>query len=370
MDVLASGQTIVLHPEGSPYQLTWTLWVNGADDVTFRGLTGDPDDVVIAGPGMANPNYGNVPHIFHLNQSDGITIADLTLRDAWYHLIQLHRSDDVLLHNLRLIDAGEQHIKGSTEDDRDGADRGVLQYSTMEFTTVGRWWYINGIDIHAGGDWVIRFNLFRNIRSDDGNLAGPALHMWNESSGTIVESNVFLNCERGIALGLVDRAGYNDHEGGVIRNNFFYRSSGQSGDVGIHVADSPGTRIINNTIILSGTYFAAIEYRYPASTNTYVANNLTDAIIWDRDGATGTVESNVTDATTALFADLADGDPRLAASASTVIDQALDLADCASDFEGDPRPRGPAPDIGADEYQTSHVFTDGFESGNTAAWNG
>jgi hypothetical protein len=366
---LETGQAIVLHPEGSPYALTNTLWVGGVDNVTFRGSTGDPDDVVIVGRGMANSNYGNVPHVFHLNHSDHITIADLTLRDVYFHLIQLHRSDDVLLHNLRLVDAGEQHIKGSTEDDRDGADRGVLEYSTMEFTTTGRWWYVNGIDIHAGADWIIRYNLFRNIRSGDDQLAGPALHMWNESSGTIVESNFFLNCERGIALGLIDRPGYNDHSGGVIRNNFFYRAADEPGDVGIHVADSPSTRIINNTVILSGTYYAAIEYRYPASTGTYIANNLSDAVIWDRDGATGTVESNVTDALPSLFENLAAGDPRLAASATTAIDQGLSLTDCTTDFEGDLRPQGAAPDIGADEYQISRIMVDGFESGNAAAWS-
>jgi hypothetical protein len=78
----------------------------------------------------------------------------------------------------------------------------------------------------------------------------------------------------------------------------------------------------------------------------------------------------VTDATPALFADLAAGDPRLAATAATVIDQGLELADCATDFEGDSRPEGAAPDIGADEHQTSHLFSDGFESGHTTAWNG
>jgi hypothetical protein len=59
----------------------------------------------------------------------------------------------------------------------------------------------------------------------------------------------------------------------------------------------------------------------------------------------------------------------LAATATTSIDQGVDLADCATDFEGDPRPHGSGPDIGADEYQTNHLFTDGFESGNTLAWS-
>jgi len=55
---------------------------------------------------------------------------------------------------------------------------------------------------------------------------------------------------------------------GPIRNNFFYLSSSQSGDVGIQVADSRDTQVVNNTVILSGTYHAAIEYRYPGTTGS------------------------------------------------------------------------------------------------------
>ena len=54
------------------------------------------------------------------------------------------------------------------------------------------------------------------------------------------------------------------HRGGVIRNNTFYRA--QPGDVGIILSDSPDTQILNNTVFLSGTYRAPIEYRYAGTT--------------------------------------------------------------------------------------------------------
>ena len=37
-----------------------------------------------------------------------------------------------------------------------------------------------------------------------------------------------------------------DHAGGLIRNNFFHRTSSQPGDVAISVADSPNTQVLNN----------------------------------------------------------------------------------------------------------------------------
>jgi hypothetical protein len=38
-----------------------------------------------------------------------------------------------------------------------------------------------------------------------------------------VEQNVIYNCAVGIRLGVLDRNGFDDHSGGIIRNNFIYR---------------------------------------------------------------------------------------------------------------------------------------------------
>ncbi len=69
-------------------------------------------------------------------------------------------------------------------------------------------------------------------------------------------------------MGLVDRAGANDHAGGLVSNNFFYRDSNlaEEVDVAIFVADSPNTKVLHNTIISRGSYPNAIEYRFAATT--------------------------------------------------------------------------------------------------------
>src|SRR5262249_31733712 len=198
------------------------------------------------------------------------------------------------VYNVRLLDAGQQLLK-SNPDTTGGVNNGIVEYSTIEYSTTAPSTYTNGVDVHSGANWIIRDNLFRNIVSPPGGLAGPALLMWNHSSNTLTERNTFVNCARAIAYGLqVDN---NDHAGGIIRNNFVFRANGQSGDVGISVADSPNTQVLNNTVFLSGTYGSPIEYRFASTRNVVIGNNLLDGVIAARDGATGVVGGNLEGAT-------------------------------------------------------------------------
>jgi len=50
--------------------------------------------------------------------------------------------------------------------------------------------------------WVIRDNVFRNIRPPAGVFGGTTIRMWNYSSNTLIERNAFFNCQYGVALGL------------------------------------------------------------------------------------------------------------------------------------------------------------------------
>jgi len=173
--------------------------------------------------------------------------------------------------------------------------------------------------------------------------------MWNGSRDTVVENNLFLNVQYGIALGLNGKKA-DDHAGGIVRNNFFHRGSSESGDVAIVLNNSANTKVLHNTVILSGTYPNAIEYRFPATQGVEIRYNLTDAAVRQRDGATGTVASNITDAQRGWFVDAAAGDLHLSAAAVAAIDKAAPHPDVRTDYDGKSRPQGAAPDIGADEF--------------------
>jgi hypothetical protein len=349
LSTIASQVTIVLAP--GTYRLTRSLTFNGSlRDVGIRGATGNSDDVVLLGPGMNESAHGGVLYgIWTGNGVDGITIANLTIRDFYFHPIIFNGGTNrPYVHNVHLIDAGQQFIKANPDATLIGARDGVVEYSIFEFTTTARDGYPKAIDVHGGTNWTIRHNLFRNLQAPQGQLIGPAVLVWRGSSGTITEGNTFLNCGRGIMYGAEDAPGV-AHHGGVIRNNFFYRSPSQAGDVGIQVADSTDTQVLNNTVILSGTYPAAIEYRYAGTTGTVIANNLVDATILAREGASARVIGNVVNATPAMFVSPAEGDLHLRVTASPAIDRGVAGGNVDTDWDGDTRPAGLAPDVGADE---------------------
>ena len=117
-----------------------------------------------------------------------ITIANLTIRDVYSHPIILNAGTQTpLIHNLRLVNAGQQFIKANPDGAGGGVDNGLVEYSIIEYTSTARNYYTNGVDVHTGRNWIIRHNLFRNIRAPQGQLAGPAILMWNASSGTTVD---------------------------------------------------------------------------------------------------------------------------------------------------------------------------------------
>ncbi len=344
---LQSNQIIVL-AQGT-YALTNTLWLGGGlSNVGLRGATGDPADVVLLGAGMNNQA---IPHGIHVAAVNGILIADLTIREVYYHPIQLAGEQGAHaphIYNCRLIDAGEQFIKGSSGQFGVGCDEGLVEYTLMEYTSTCRDDYTNGIDIIGGKNWRIRHNLFRRILAFPGSgLAGPAVLMWGGSRDTICESNRFEDCERGIHFGLVQRSGF-DHSGGVIRNNVFVRSAAIStGDVGIGIWDSPDTACYNNTVWFEDGYPNAIEYRFATTTGVDIRGNLSNRAVTARNGATGTVADNLENAQASWFVNAGAGDLQLAGNAP-----ALDMmanVGASDDFEGMARPQGSAPDAGAYE---------------------
>lgn len=358
-----TSNTTILIADGV-YTLTAMLNIDGVNNVALRSASGNRDGVVLVGQSMNAPSAGPTAIVVAIYDADDVLLADLTLRDAYYHLVQVHGEDGPQrprFRNLHLVDSGQQFIKGSTNPavtPRQYADGGVVECSLFEYTNRSRDDYTNAVDILAGAGWVIHDNVFRNIRAPQGQLAGPAILMWRNSLSTIVERNLFIECDRAIALGLSapdanSRAGPTpyDHQGGVIRNNFIYRAAGAlMGDVGITVNYAKDYAIYHNTVILNGTFPWAIEYRFAAS-NGALAYNLADGPILQRDSAQGSLTGNLTNATLNWFANPAASDLHLTALAAPALDQAGLLAAVTDDYDG--HARGPTRDIGADEYGTT-----------------
>ena len=204
--------------------------------------------------------------------------------------------------------------------------------------------------------------MFKNLHNPDSStswLWNPAVLVWDHSANTIVEQNVFINCDRAIAFGLqVPSSGTTDHSGGTIRNNFVYMQPGflsssrtASSDGQILVWDSPSSLVYNNTIITNGSITDSIQFRF-VTTGAEAKNNLTDSPIATRDGGTYAQSNNYLSATPGMFVNPTNADLHLVSNTATnayVISHGATLSSVTNDIDDDTRPSGAGYEIGADE---------------------
>lgn len=336
-------KTILL--ENGTYRLSGMLWV-ATDNLRVRGLSGNRQAVIIEGDGMS----GGITHVFNVAGS-GFTVEDLTLRRVSRHALQLQVDvDDVTVRNVRFEDTGEQMLKVAYDPARPSlaSDRGLVEGCHFEYTAgIGPQWYIGGVDAHNARGWIVRDNIFAGIRSPGGAVAEFAIHFWSDSADTVVERNLIKNCDRGIGFGLGDRG----HQRGVIRNNMLYHDASEGfADTGIALESSPGTLVYNNTIFHEHSYPNAIEYRFSATTDVEITNNLTNRAVSSRDGGAATLRANMVNAESSWFADAPAGDLHIARPEVAAVDGGVTVMNLTNDFDKEVRPLGAGVDVGADEY--------------------
>ena len=159
----------------------------------------------------------------------------------------------------------------------------------------------------------------------------------NGSSNSIIERNTVVDSWRGISLGLVD-----GHTGGIVRNNFVYRS--RPGNMGISIERTTNAVVEHNTVLVEGSR-GPIEVR-GGSGHTF-RNNLSNAPLWLRDDPADIfTEGNMDRATEAQLID-PDNGPHLKAE-STARGAGVKPTVVTDDFDGDVR--SGSWDVGADQY--------------------
>lgn len=345
----AGGNTTILLRDGT-YTLNDTLYVD-VPNVIIAGQSGVRENVIIQGDAMSSTaRVGNLIRVAASN----FQLSDVTLQKSRWHLIQIvgeNNADAPVIRNCVLRDAYEQIIKVSIDPANPSvtSDNGLVENCLFEYTAgIGPQYYIGGIDAHGSKNWVIRKNTFRSIISPSSSVAEFAVHFWDGSASNTVEKNLIINCDRGIGFGLDG----NGNSGGIIRNNMIYHAAnnGQFADVGIALTESPNTQVYNNSVIMDNNFPWGIEYRFASTSNVLIANNLTNKPIMNRDGASGTVTKNVTNANIAWFVNSSSGDLHLVSAISGVADAGQTISGLSDDFDGQSRPQGPAIDIGADEF--------------------
>ena len=371
VDAAVPGQSILV-ADGT-YALDGDYLRLDVPNVTLRGQSGQRDAVVLDG------NYVTT-EIVQVVASD-VTVADLTLREAYDHPIHVMPAETAatlrtMIYNVRVVDPGQQAIKiNPLSDAGPYADQGTIACSRIELTDAGRphvrdGCYTGGVDAHAAVGWTIRDNVIEGFWCDAG-LSEHAIHFWRNARDTRVERNVLRNNARGIGFGLLETGtprrtygdapcpaaggAYVDHYGGTAENNFLSAddpdlfASEYGFDCGVCLWQACGASALHNSVHTAdaASSFSAIEWRFSRTVAT-VANNLTNFVLRERDGAMATQTTNVTTATAAFYVSPATGDLHLQASATGAIDQGS-ASSVTTDVDGDSRPRGAAPDVGADE---------------------
>ncbi len=298
----APSNTTILIADGV-YNLNGVYLRIDTPNVTLRSASGNREAVVLDG------NY-DTTEIIQVVASN-VTVADVTLREAYYHPIHVMTSDagdtlNTLIYNVHIIDPGEQAIKINPAVDGTYPDNGVVACSHIELTDAGRPnirnnCYTGGIDAHQAEGWVIRDNLIEGFWCAEG-LSEHGIHLWRGCRDTVVERNVLRDNARGIGFGLAESGdgrtysdnpcpsaggGYVDHFGGIIRNNFVFASDGglfaseYGFDCGICLWQACGAQIFNNTVVSTQAPFSSIEWRFD-NTDIELRNNLVSHNLRDR----------------------------------------------------------------------------------------
>ena len=254
--------------------------------VTLRSASGNREAVTLDG------NYVTT-EIVQIAASN-VTVADLTLREAYYHPIHVMSAssgdvENTLIYNIHIIDPGQQAIKINPVPGGYYPDDGVVACSHIELTAAGRAqvWEINGscytggVDAHQAQGWVVRDNLIEGFWCPN-DLSEHAVHFWVTCRDTRVERNVLRNNARGVGFGMsasgVGRTypddpcpgavGYVDHYDGIVRNNLIFANDGAlfsseyGFDCGICLWQACGARILHNTVASTQAPFSSIEWRY------------------------------------------------------------------------------------------------------------
>ena len=335
--------------------------------ITIRSASGDASKVIIDG------EYKTQEIIFIA--ADDVTIAEITIRQAKYHLIHItgNANGHVMrpnLYRLRLLDGGQQFVKvNSCCSHKNWVDKGVLACSELTMTDNGRknvetrfagGCYTGGIDAHGAKDWVVRDNTFKGIYCKNGGLAEHAIHFWRASWGTLSERNIIINCARGIGYGLgknktsSDRVfpnhpypnvSYAGHIDGIIRNNLIHTDASVKPyyDTGIELEQAHGVEIYHNTLA-SPSKYTGLSYRF-ANTKALIQNNLIYRLS-KRDNAKGTVSHNLTPVPTTYFVNPSKVDYHLTSKATKAIGKGTPQKDPGLDLDG--KQHNPnAPDLGA-----------------------
>ena len=352
VDRARKGDTILL--ADGQYQLPRVIVLQGKIDFAMRSAAGDPGKVTLRGKGWNSGDKGD--DLIHIAHCDGVTIAGLTFTDCHSYGVKVEAENapkDVHIYNCRFRDIGVRALKGSAgKDPNTRAVKGSVRYCSFENTKVPPtdWLfngdYISAIDMMALEDWTFSDNFLRNIKGRNGG-GRAAIFIWVRSRRVVVERNLIIDCDRGVAFGNPGQSTANLAgeqlayvSDGTIRNNFIVGGA----DCGIELWYADRIKVFNNSIWRPERNWNRGIRVGTGTTQAEIANNLVHGEI-RLEGGKAELRQNVARRLDGYFVDPASGNLALTSAATEAIGRGLPLSEVRDDIRG--QPRGKRPDLGA-----------------------
>jgi hypothetical protein len=341
------------------YKLPRVIVLERKKDVALRSLAGDPNRVILSGKGWDSNAQGD--DIIHIGHCEGVTLADLTFADCRSYGIKVEAENApkrIHIYHCRFQDIGVRAIKGSAgQDPTIRAVQGSVRYCSFENTKVppADWLYggdyISAIDMMALEDWTFGDNVFRNIRGRQGG-GRAAIFIWVRSRRIVVERNLIIDCDRGVAFGNPGQSTANsdgEHlsyvSDSMIRNNVIVGGA----DCGIELWHTTGIKVFHNSIWRPERNWNRGIRIGAGTSHSAILNNLVHGEI-RLDGGEAQVEHNLAGRLDGYFVNPASGNLALTSAAQGALGQGVPLPEVPDDIRKRPRPR--RPDLGAWQYDS------------------
>ena len=198
--------------------------------------------------------------------------------------------------------------------------------------------HVGGGIFNNGTNTVIQNNIFAGNSLKDPSGRGGAIYNYNSPGVPIIQNNIFIGNSADLGGAI-----YNGLGSPIIQNNLFMGNDARLGG-GIHIEG--GSPVILSNIIEGNSASGAGGGIWNAGTPSLGYND-----VWNNLGGNYyNIDPGAHDISAdPLLVDPVNGDFHLS-SGSPCIDAGDPVNYPPLDFEGDARPNGIAPDIGADEY--------------------
>lgn len=208
--------------------------------------------------------------------------------------------------------------------------------------------YVGGIDAMQPKQWVISGNVFVNIQGRTREGRG-CVFLWHHAEDCVIERNIIIDCDVGIALGNASGIGPNESSvhgtNMIVRNNFITRTP-ESGIVTDYTKDC---QIVNNTIYDPDNRMNRLIRIVHDNAGLAVANNLLSGpgmSVESNDSMK--IENNLIGDYASYFVAAESGNLHLKENAVDAINQGMVINTVKNDIDEEGKYQ--QIDIGADEY--------------------